>query len=77
MHTTIFKFGENSPYVLNKRPVAQEINDRLLWQAMRIAKIAEVGRVLNDGLVVYTPIPAYLSGPTTLEVYWDFKRPLR
>jgi hypothetical protein len=71
MHTTIFRFGENSLYVINKRPVAQEINDRLLWQAMRIARTGK--DVFKEGLIVYTPIPAYLNGPTTLEIYWDFK----
>ncbi|MFD2515219.1 hypothetical protein ACFSRY_15200 [Pontibacter locisalis] len=71
MYTTIFKFDEGSPYVSSKRPVAQEINDRLLWRAMRLAKTGK--RIFKDGLIVYTPIPAYLSGPTVLEVYWDYK----
>ena len=73
MYTTIFKFEEGSPYVTGKRPVSQEINDRLLWRAMRLAKTGR--RIFKDGLIVYTPIPAYLSGPTTLEVYWDYKSP--
>ena len=73
MHTTVFKFGDNSPYVKSKRPVAQEINDRLLWQAIRLSKTG--GRIVKDGLIIYTVIPAYLSGPLTLKVYWDYKSP--
>ena len=71
MHTTVFRFEEGSPYAAGKRPVGLEIQNRLLWQATRLAKSGK--RVLKQGLVVYTPIPAYLDGPTTLEVYWDFK----
>lgn len=71
MHSTVFKFGENSPYIKYKRPVAQEINNRLLWQAMRLAKSGK--QIFKDGLIIYTPIPAYLDGPTTLEIYWDYK----
>lgn len=71
MHTTIFKFGEHSPFVVGKRPISQEITDRLLWQAMCVSKTGK--RIFKDGLVIYTPIPAYLEGPTVLEVYWDFK----
>jgi hypothetical protein len=73
MYTTVFKFGEGSPFVNARRPVSNEIRDRLLWQAMRLAKSGK--RVFKDGLVIYTPLPAYLSGPTTLEVYWDFGSP--
>ncbi len=73
MHTTVFKFGEESPFVNAKRPVSNEIHDRLMWQAMRLSKFGK--SVYKNGLVVYTPIPAYLEGPTTLEVYWDFESP--
>ncbi|PRY08842.1 hypothetical protein CLV24_1206 [Pontibacter ummariensis] len=73
MHTTVFKFGEGSPYVNSRRPIGIEIQNRLLWQAMRLARTGK--RIFKEGLVVYTPIPAYLSGPTILEVYWDFKSP--
>ncbi len=73
MHSTIFKFGKDSRYVSEKRPVAQEINDRLIWQAIRLAKTG--GRIFKDGLIIYTPIPTYLTGPTVLEVYWDYKSP--
>ncbi|TPE44228.1 hypothetical protein [Pontibacter mangrovi] len=70
MYTTVFKFEEGSPFVDARRPVSNEIHDRLLWQAMRLSKSGK--RVFKDGLIIYTPIPAYLQGPTTLEVYWDF-----
>ena len=73
MHTTVFKFEEGSPYINSKRPVGLEIQNRLLWQATRLSKSGK--RIFRHGLVVYTPIPAYLDGPTTLEVYWDFKSP--
>lgn len=73
MHTTVFKFGENSPYINGKRPVAQEINDRLLWQAIRLSKTGK--RIVKDGLIIYTTIPAYLHGPSTFKVYWDYKSP--
>ncbi|WP_162054298.1 hypothetical protein [Pontibacter pamirensis] len=71
MHTTVFKFEEGSPYINSRRPIGLEIHNRLLWQAMRLAKTGK--RIFKQGLVVYTPIPAYLSSPTTLEIYWDFK----
>ena len=73
MHITVFKFEEGSPFVDAKRPVRNEIHDRLLWQAIRLAKSGK--NVLKDGLIIYTPLPAYLQGPTTLEVYWDFESP--
>ncbi|GAB3526062.1 hypothetical protein GCM10027443_00850 [Pontibacter brevis] len=73
MHTTVFKFEEGSPFINSTRPVSLEIHNRLLWQAMRLAKSGR--RIFKQGLVVYTPLPAYLKGPTTLEVYWDFKNP--
>ncbi|MFD2247157.1 hypothetical protein [Pontibacter ruber] len=38
---------------------------------MRLARSGK--RIFKAGLVIYTPIPAYLDGPTTLEVYWDFE----
>jgi hypothetical protein len=44
-----------------------------MWQAMRLARSGK--GMFKQGLVVYTPLPAYLDGPTTLEVYWDFKSP--
>lgn len=71
MHTTVFKFEEGSPYVDSKRPIGLEIHNRLLWKARCLARSGKA--VFNQGLVIYTPIPAYLDGPTTLEVYWDFK----
>jgi len=73
MYTTVFKFEEGSPYINSKRPVGLEIRNRLLWQATRLARSGK--RIFREGLVVYTPIPAYLTGPTTLEVYWDFASP--
>jgi hypothetical protein len=73
MYTTVFKFEEGSPYINSRRPVSLEIRDRLMWQAMRMARSGR--RVFKDGLVIYTPIPAYLDGPATLEVYWDFESP--
>lgn len=73
MYTTVFSFEATSPYVQVKRPVGLEIHNRLLWKATCIAKTGK--RILKKGLVIYTPIPAYLDGPTTLEVYWDFKSP--
>ncbi|WP_276497490.1 hypothetical protein [Pontibacter litorisediminis] len=73
MYTTVFKFDKGSPFVDARRPVSNEIRDRLLWQAMRLSKCGR--RVFKEGLVVYTPLPAYLEGPTTLEVYWDFESP--
>lgn len=73
MHSTVFNFGEGSLFITNRRPVKQEIKDRLLWQAMKIAKTGR--RVFQDGLIIYTPLPAYLDGPTTIEVYWDFRSP--
>ena len=71
MHTTVFRFEEGSPYINSKRPVGLEIRNRLLWKAMRMAKTGK--RIFKQGLVIYSPIPAYISGPTTIEVYWDFK----
>jgi hypothetical protein len=71
MYTSVFKFEEGSPYINSNRPVGLEIHNRLLWQAMRLAKTGK--HIFKHGLVVYTPIPPYLDGPTTLEVYWDFK----
>ncbi|WP_299823938.1 hypothetical protein [uncultured Pontibacter sp.] len=73
MHTTVFSFGEGSPFINSRRPVKMEIQDRLMWQAIRLAKPGN--KVFKDGLVIYTPLPAYLDKPTTLEVYWDFKIP--
>ena len=73
MHTTVFKFEEGSPYVNSKRPIGLEIHNRLLWKAMCLARSGK--QVFKQGLIIYTPIPAYLDGPTTLEVYWDFKSP--
>ena len=73
MYTTVFKFEEGSPYVGSRRPVSLEIHDRLMWQAMRLSGSGR--RVFQNGLVIYTPLPAYLDGPTTLEVYWDFESP--
>lgn len=73
MHTTVFNFGEGSPFINSKRPVKQEIQDRLLWQAMRVAKTGK--DVFKYGLIIYTPLPAYLDGPVTLKVYWDFRSP--
>ncbi|MFD3003900.1 hypothetical protein ACFS7Z_26325 [Pontibacter toksunensis] len=73
MHTTVFKFEEGSPYINSKRPVGLEIQNRLLWQAMRLSRSGK--RIFRDGIIVYTPIPAYLKGPTILEVYWDFVSP--
>ncbi|MBC5992605.1 hypothetical protein [Pontibacter cellulosilyticus] len=73
MYATVFNFGEGSPFIVSRRPVKQEIRDRLLWQAMRVAKTGK--RVFKDGLIIYTPIPAYLDGPVTLKVYWDFRSP--
>jgi hypothetical protein len=73
MYTTVFKFEEGSRYVNSRRPVSLEIHDRLMWQAMRLSPSGK--RVFKEGLVIYTPIPAYLDGPTTLEVYWDFGNP--
>ncbi len=71
MYTTVFKFEEGSPYVNSRRPVGSEIYSRLMWQAVRLARSGK--RIFKAGLVIYTPIPAYLDGPTTLEVYWDFE----
>lgn len=73
MHTTTFKFEESSPYVANRRPVGQEIHERLMWQVRRLHRhdLHKAGWEL----IVYTPIPAYLDKPTTLEVYWDFDNP--
>lgn len=73
MHTTVFNFGEGSPFINSRRPIKQEIKDRLLWQAMRVAKTGK--NVFRDGLIIYTPLPAYLHEPTVLEIYWDFKSP--
>ncbi|AKD03663.1 hypothetical protein POKO110462_02500 [Pontibacter korlensis] len=73
MYTTVFKFEEGSAFVKNKRPVGLEIKNRLLWQAVRLSRTGK--NVFKEGLVIYTPIPSYLEGPTTLEVYWDFKSP--
>ena len=73
MHSTVFNFGEGSHFIKSRCPIRQEIKDRLLWQAMRLAKTGK--RVFQDGLIIYTPIPSYLDGPTTLTIYWDFKSP--
>ncbi|MHC2992158.1 hypothetical protein OB13_11365 [Pontibacter sp. HJ8] len=73
MYTTTFRFEEGSPYITNRRPVGLEIQTRLRWQAERLRK--KDPRAPGPGLVVYTPIPAYIHKPTTIEVYWDFECP--
>ncbi len=73
MHTTTFKFDESSPYVANRRPIGQEIHERLMWQARRLHR--DDMQKAGWELIVYTPIPAYLDKATTLEVYWDFENP--
>ncbi|MEJ8803476.1 hypothetical protein [Pontibacter sp. H249] len=73
MHTTVFNFGEGSLFINSRRPVKQEIKDRLMWQAMRVAKTGR--QIFKDGLIIYTPLPSYLDKPTVLEVYWDFRSP--
>ncbi|WP_018478992.1 hypothetical protein [Pontibacter roseus] len=73
MYTTTFKFEEGSPYLSGRRPVGAEIHERLMCQVRRLCK----DNAYKPGweLIVYTPIPAYLDKPTTLEVYWDFDNP--
>lgn len=73
MYTTTFKFEEGSPYITGRRPVGQEIHERLMCQAMRRARTSK--HTNATGIIVYTPIPAYLDKPTTLEVYWDIDCP--
>jgi hypothetical protein len=73
MHATTFKFDEGSPYVNTRRPVGQEIHERLMWQARRLHR--EDMNKTGWELIVYTPIPAYLDKPTILEVYWDYDNP--
>lgn len=73
MYTTTFKFEEGSPYLSGRRPVGVEIHERLMCQVRRLCK-ADAHKPGWE-LIVYTPIPAYLDKPTTLEVYWDFNNP--
>lgn len=73
MHATTFKFEEGSLYVGGRRPVGQEIHERLMWQARRLHR-DDLNKTGWE-LIVYTPIPAYLDKPTTLEVYWDYDNP--
>lgn len=73
MYTSTFKFEEGSPYITCRRPVGLEIQTRLRCQAARLRK--QDPRVLGPDVVVYTPIPAYIDKPTTIEVYWDFDCP--
>ncbi|MDO6390397.1 hypothetical protein Q4E40_09685 [Pontibacter sp. BT731] len=73
MHTTTFKFEEGSPYVGSHRPVGLEIHERLMWQVRRLHR--EDMQKAGWELIIYTPIPAYLEKPATIEVYWDYDNP--
>jgi hypothetical protein len=69
MYTTTFRFDEGNKFITGRRPVGLEIHARLMCQAKSYAKANKCTNA--SGIIVYTPIPAYINKPTILEVYWD------